>query len=46
METIPPIGLADKIWKLFSNIGPLEWLWRMLTYGQRFPLRKRPQHPK
>lgn len=28
-------------WLRFFNFGPLEWLWRMLTYGIWFPLRKK-----
>ena len=27
-------------WLRFFRFGPLEWVWRMLTYGQWFPLRK------
>lgn len=25
-------------WIRFFNFGPLEWIWRMLTYGRPFPL--------
>lgn len=28
------------LWLRFCQFGPLEWLWRMLTYGRRFPLRR------
>lgn len=28
------------IWLKAFRFGPLEWIWRMLTYGQWFPLRK------
>lgn len=27
-------------WLRFFTFGPLEWLWRMLTYGRRFPIRR------
>ena len=27
-------------WLRLFRFGPLEWIWRMLTYGQWFPLRK------
>lgn len=27
-------------WFKHFNYGPLEWIWRMLTYGKRLPLRK------
>ena len=27
-------------WLSLFRFGPLEWIWRMLTYGRRFPLRK------
>lgn len=29
------------IWLHFCQFGPLEWIWRMLTYGKRFRLTKR-----
>jgi len=29
------------LWLHLCQFGPLEWLWRMLTYGRRFPLRRR-----
>ena len=27
------------LWLHLFQFGPLEWIWRMLTYGKRFPLR-------
>lgn len=27
-------------WLKYFNYGPLEWIWRQLTYGKRLPLRK------
>lgn len=30
----------SRLWLLFFRFGPLEWLWRMLTYGKTFRLRK------
>ena len=27
-------------WLARFRMGPLEWLWRCLTYGQLFPLRR------
>jgi uncharacterized protein len=43
-----PIGLAvyafqilySNIWFKYFNYGPLEWIWRQLTYWKRLPLRK------
>ena len=35
--------LFSHIWLKFCLFGPLEWGWRMLTYGKRLPLfRKAP----
>lgn len=31
-------ALSSLLWLSFFNFGPLEWIWRMLTYGRRFPL--------
>lgn len=31
-------ALSNLLWLRFFNFGPLEWIWRMLTYGRRFPL--------
>ncbi len=28
------------VWLNFFNFGPLEWIWRMLTYGKFLPLKK------
>ena len=28
-----------RLWLRYFRFGPLEWLWRMLTYGRYFPLR-------
>jgi uncharacterized protein len=27
-------------WLKYFNYGPLEWIWRQLTYGKSLPLRK------
>ena len=32
---------ASRAWFARFQYGPLEWLWRMLTYGSGIPLRKR-----
>jgi len=32
--------LFAKIWLKYFDFGPLEWLWRCLTYGKLFPIRK------
>ena len=45
-----PIGLAvyalqilySNLWFKYFNYGPMEWIWRQLTYWKRLPLRKRP----
>jgi len=31
---------ASRAWLGRFQYGPLEWLWRMLTYGAAIPLRK------
>lgn len=31
--------LLSRIWLRHFRFGPLEWLWRMLTYGRYFPLK-------
>ena len=44
-----PIGFAvylaqvavSRLWLDRFQFGPLEWIWRMLTYGRWFPLTKR-----
>jgi uncharacterized protein len=33
--------LASLLWLRFFAFGPLEWLWRSLTYWKRQPLRLR-----
>ncbi len=35
--------LYSSIWLKHFQFGPLEWIWRQLTYGKRMPLRK-PEH--
>jgi len=43
-----PIGLTvyalqvaySNWWFKHFNYGPLEWLWRQLTYGKRLPIKK------
>ena len=30
--------LLSRLWFRFFRFGPLEWLWRMLTYGRYFPI--------
>ena len=32
--------LLSCLWLRFFRFGPLEWLWRMLTYGHYLPLRQ------
>ena len=32
--------LASTLWLRFFQFGPLEWIWRQLTYRQRLPLRR------
>lgn len=34
-------ALLSSIWLRHFNFGPLEWIWRMLTYGRTFPLLKK-----
>lgn len=29
-----------RLWLSHFRFGPLEWIWRMLTYGERMPLRR------
>ena len=31
-------AVFSRIWMRFFQFGPLEWIWRMLTYGKRFPI--------
>ena len=43
-----PVGLAvyalqilySNLWFKYFNYGPMEWIWRQLTYWKRLPLRK------
>jgi uncharacterized protein len=28
----------SRVWLARANFGPAEWIWRMFTYGRRFPL--------
>jgi uncharacterized protein len=32
--------IYSKIWMTYFNYGPLEWIWRMLTYGKTLKIRK------
>jgi len=32
--------ILSALWLKFFNFGPLEWIWRMLTYGKVFKIRK------
>lgn len=32
--------IYSHIWFRYFQYGPLEWIWRQLTYGKRLPLRK------
>jgi uncharacterized protein len=34
--------ILSKVWLSHFHYGPMEWLWRMGTYGRRSPLRKSP----
>ena len=33
--------LFSKLWLHYFRFGPLEWIWRMLTYGKRFSIMKK-----
>lgn len=33
--------IYSNIWLRHFNYGPVEWIWRQLTYGKKIPLRKR-----
>ena len=33
--------IASPIWLKYHNFGPLEWLWRNLSYRKRHPLKKK-----
>ncbi|HNK30118.1 MAG TPA: DUF418 domain-containing protein [Ferruginibacter sp.] len=32
--------LYSNLWFRYFNYGPMEWIWRQLTYGKRLPIRK------
>jgi uncharacterized protein len=32
----------SRLWMTHFNYGPLEWLWRQLTYGERIPILRKP----
>jgi uncharacterized protein len=34
--------VASRWWLGRFQFGPLEWLWRMLTYGERLKISRRP----
>ncbi|WP_158799761.1 DUF418 domain-containing protein [Pedobacter sp. L105] len=31
----------SKWWLTYYNYGPIEWIWRQLTYGKRLPIKKK-----
>ncbi|MBQ6286535.1 MAG: DUF418 domain-containing protein [Bacteroidales bacterium] len=31
---------VSTLWLKYLRFGPVEWVWRMLTYGQRLQLKK------
>jgi len=33
------LSVLSGLWLRYFRFGPLEWIWRMLTYGQRLPLK-------
>ena len=33
--------ISSPIWLHYFRFGPVEWLWRSLTYGERQPMRRR-----
>ena len=33
-------AMLSKLWLRYFEFGPLEWIWRQLTYGKWIPLRK------
>ncbi len=37
--------IFSRVWLAYCHFGPLEWIWRMLTYGRYFPLSKRNHSP-
>ena len=32
--------LLSRLWLRYFRFGPLEWLWRLFTYGRYFPILK------
>ena len=32
--------LLSRLWIGHFRFGPVEWVWRMLTYGQYLPIRR------
>ena len=38
--------VLSTIWLNYFQYGPMEWVWRQLTYGKRLPLRKNHHHSK
>ena len=38
--------LLSALWLKFFSYGPMEWIWRQLTYRQRLNLRLKPQQPE
>ena len=48
LQWVIPIGIAfyflqsllSKYWLKYFNYGPAEWIWRQLTYGKRFSLKR------
>ena len=35
------LALLSAVWMRFFQFGPLEWIWRMLTYGRYFKIRRK-----
>lgn len=35
--------VMSTIWLHYFQFGPMEWIWRQLTYGKRLPLKKNHQ---
>ena len=46
MTIVPAVWIfqivASTLWMKHFRFGPLEWVWRCLTYGKRFPIRAAP----
>ena len=32
--------VLSRLWLRYFRFGPLEWLWRICTYGQYYPINK------